>query len=91
MYLIQSFQRFVLSCQKRFVDFAIEIAMRRGEIARTSGGQRVDGGLLIEDDKTGKTIVIPLSNRAVEIFNKYPKGFDRQPDSITQEFNRAKE
>lgn len=72
------------------VDFAIETAMRRGEIARTGGDQRVAGGLLIEDDKTGKTTIIPLSTRANEILDKYPVGFGLRPDSITQAFNRAR-
>ena len=69
--------------------FALETAMRRGEIAKTGGNKRVEGGLLIEDDKTGKTSVIPLSSKANEILDKYPDGFGRKPDSITQAFNRA--
>jgi len=73
------------------VAFAIETAMRRGEIARTAGCQRVEDGLLIADDKTGKTTVVPLSTRAHEILDKYPEGFGRRPDSITQAFNRARD
>lgn len=71
------------------VTFALETAMRRGEIARTGGKQRVRGGLLIKDDKTGKTTVIPISVVANEILDKYPGGFGMKPDSITQAFNRA--
>jgi integrase len=71
--------------------FALETAMRRGEIAITGGKNRVEGGLLIEDDKTGKTTIIPLSSRAHEILDKYPNGFGRKPDSITQAFNRARD
>lgn len=69
---------------------ALETGMRRGELAKTGGNKRVDGGLLIDDDKTGLTSVIPLSTVADAILEKYPNGFGRKPDSITQAFNRAK-
>lgn len=71
--------------------FALETAMRRGEIAKTGGNKRMENGLLIEDDKTGKTTVIPISRKAEKILDKYPDGFGRKPDSITQAFNRARD
>lgn len=70
--------------------FAIETAMRRSEISRIDATGRSDGGLRITDDKAGRTTIIPLSPIAEEILNRYPNGFGREPDSITQAFNRAK-
>lgn len=72
------------------VVFAIETAMRRGEIARIDHTGRAEGSLLISDDKTGKTVRIPLSPVAEDILDRYPGGFNIRPDSITQAFNRAR-
>lgn len=75
------------------VCFALETAMRRGELARMKWGHIKGQSLLIQDDKTGKTTTIPLSTRALAILEAVEgdKGpvFNLRPDSITQAFDRA--
>lgn len=77
------------------VCFALETAMRRGEIARMRWEHVSGSTVLIEDDKTGKTTKIPLSSRAIKLLG-IVKGdeeegpvFNMRPDSITQAFDRA--
>jgi len=77
------------------VEFALETAMRRGELANLKWGD-IDGNrLTIVEDKTGKTTTIPLSTKAVAILDQIGRGnsedlvFGRRADSITQAFNRA--
>jgi integrase len=67
----------------------VESAMRRGDLVKFRGPDLRAGGLLITDDKTDKTTVIPLSVRAREILKRYPDGFGLRPGSISQCFNRV--
>lgn len=71
---------------RRVVSFAIETAMRRGEICKVKPEDVAGNTLLITDDKTSKTTVIPLSKLALRMIED---GFPIQPDSITHAFNRA--
>ena len=80
------------------VEFAVETAMRRGEIAKMKREHRIEPGLLsIPETKTDKPRTIPLSDRAKEILSSLPVRLDGfvwgvKPDSITQAFERmAKE
>lgn len=75
---------------RRLVRFAIETAMRRGEIAKLRPEHLRHDGLRIEDDKGGKTVTIPISSKARRIVEGLPTGgFCLRPDSITQAFDRA--
>ena len=72
--------------------FAIETAMRRGEIASAKPEHRAGDVLTIPDTKTGVSRTIPLSARAIAILDKREEGdtyFGMKPDSISQAFNRA--
>lgn len=76
--------------------FAIETAMRRGEIVGMlwSHIDLVKRTLCIPYTKTDIARTIPLSNNAVSILKKLPrridnKVFNLKPDSITQAFERA--
>lgn len=72
------------------IRLAIETAMRRGELAKLKPAHLRHDGLLIEDDKTGKTTIIPISSKARRIIERLPaEGFGIRPDSITQAFDRA--
>lgn len=75
------------------VCFALETAMRRGEIAKMRWEHVKGNALLIPDDKTGKSATIPLSLAAVCLLNgldgKTGSVFSLKPDSITQAFDRA--
>ena len=83
------------------VGFALETALRRGELAKLTWRDIQDDRLTIRDDKTGKTTTIPLSATAVGILDgikparvdkdkdKDTSVFNREADSITQAFNRA--
>lgn len=71
---------------RRVVSFAIETAMRRSEICRVHPGDINGNTLLITDDKTSKTTIIPLSKRALSLIGD---GFPIRPDSVTQAFDRA--
>lgn len=76
--------------------FALETAMRRGEIAKSKWShlkqsQRV---LLIPETKTGVPRSIPLSNKAMLILQSIPRVsndniFNLRSDSISQAFERA--
>ena len=76
--------------------FAIETAMRRGEIYKAQWNhldlsKRI---LKIPQTKTGVPRTIPLSSKAIEILRSLPNGnnesiFGLQSDSITQAFERA--
>ena len=76
--------------------FALETAMRRGEIAKAKWihlqlPQRV---LLIPETKTGVPRSIPLSNKAILILQSIPRLsndniFQLRSDSISQAFERA--
>ncbi|WP_435310672.1 site-specific integrase [Primorskyibacter sedentarius] len=77
------------------VCFALETAMRRGELAKMRWEHIKGHSLLIPDDKTGKSANIPLSSAAVKLLEGLPGEHDTgpvfglQPDSITQAFDRA--
>ncbi len=76
--------------------FAIETAMRRGEICKAQWShldlsKRI---LKIPQTKTGVPRTIPLSSKAIEVLLALPNEsnsyiFNIQPDSITQAFERA--
>jgi integrase len=78
------------------VTFAIETAMRRGEIANMSWEDvnRKKRLLHIPKTKTDTPRIIPLSTTAVSILKLLPRRIDGyvfglRPDSMTQAFNRA--
>jgi integrase len=76
------------------VCFALETAMRRGELAKMRWEHIKGHSLLIPDDKTGKSATIPLSSAAVHILKSIDGDrdglvFGIKPDSITQAFDRA--
>lgn len=76
------------------VCFALETAMRRGELAKMKWEHIKGKSLLIPDDKTGKSATIPLSSAADKLLAGIKgegKGsvFGLRPDSITQAFDRA--
>lgn len=77
------------------VCFALETAMRRGELAKMRWEHVKAYLLLIPDDKTGKSSSIPLSSTAAKLLQSLPGDhkaglvFGLQPDSITQAFDRA--
>lgn len=78
------------------VVFALETAMRRGEIASMEWSQvELSSRLLrIPKTKTDTPRTIPLSTRAAATLNRLPKRLDGrvwgiQPDSISQAFDRA--
>ncbi len=77
---------------KPIIDFALETAMRRGEILNAKR-EHVHGQFLrIPETKTDKPRTIPLSKKALQILKKAPKQgflFVLRPDSVTQGFNRA--
>ncbi len=77
------------------VEFAIETAMRRGEIAAMKW-EHLDQKrtLIIPETKTGEPRRIPLSSRAVDVLKSLPRWidgyvFEMRKDSITQAFDRA--
>ena len=77
------------------VEFAVETAMRRGEIANAHW-EHVDlkkRTLFIPKTKTDEARTIPLSSRAIAILKVRTREegmiFQMRPDSITQAFERA--
>lgn len=84
------------STLSNIVLFALETAMRRGEIAKAKwehldSPQRV---LLIPETKTGVPRSIPLSNKAMLVIESIPRRsngyiFNLRPDSISQAFERS--
>lgn len=80
----------------RIVLFALETALRRGEIANAkwSDLDLTECVLRVPETKTGEPRTIPLSRKAIEVLEsiKSTKSeyiFDMQADSITQAFDRA--
>lgn len=71
------------------ITLLVESAMRRGELVKYRGDHLRADGLLIADDKMGKTTVIPLSSKARAILERYPNGFGLKGDSISDCFRRA--
>jgi len=75
------------------VCFALETAMRRGELSKMRWEHLNGDALLIPDDKTGKSSSIPLSLAAIGLLRgldgKTGSVFSLKPDSITQAFDRA--
>ena len=78
------------------ISFALETAMRRGEIAKAKHSHLnlLQRTLLVPETKTGVPRYIPLSNMALSILNSLPISdnqniFNLTPDSITQAFERA--
>lgn len=77
----------------KIVEFAVETAMRRGEIVNMQRKDRKGDTLHIPKTKTGVARTIPLSPRAVEILESLPARIDGsvwgvKPDSISQAFGR---
>ena len=78
------------------VQFALETAMRRSEIAGMTW-DRVDlkkKTVSLHDTKNGEKRIVPLSPEAVRILSGIPRRLDgevwgMEPDSITQAFIRA--
>ena len=78
------------------IRFAMETAMRRGEIA-TMLWRHVDMRacvLLVPDSKTGDPRRVPLSSRALAVLDALPRRMDGEvwgvrADSITQAFDRV--
>ena len=78
------------------ITWAIETAMRRGEIAamRWEHLDRTDKVLLIPETKNGTPREIPLSTAALAVLDVLPRRLDGQvwsmrPDSISQAFERV--
>lgn len=76
------------------VAFALETAMRRGELAKMRWEHIKGQSLLIPDDKTSKSATIPLSSIAIDVLEYLDGGppgttFNLRSDSITRAFNRA--
>lgn len=72
------------------VGFALETAMRRGEIAAIKPEhRRSPDTLYIPDTKTGVARTIALTPRAAEILDLVGGSFGLKADSITQLFKRA--
>ena len=78
------------------VPWAIETAMRRGEIAtmRWEHADRKARVLLIPETKTGTPRHVPLSSRALRVLDDLPRRLDgavwsMRPDSISQAFERV--
>lgn len=78
------------------IPFALETAMRRGEIAemRWEHVNLNDSILLIPETKTGFSRTVPLSPKACQVLRKLPRRLDGgvfgvEPQSITQAFERA--
>jgi len=76
------------------IEFAVETAMRRGELARMTLSDVNGNALFVRETKTDRPRVVPLSSRAVEIINGVDCDSDDEPlwgmkpDSITQAFER---
>ena len=78
------------------ITWAIETAMRRGEIAamRWEHLDRKAHTLLIPETKTGAPRRVPLSTRALAVLDTLPRRIDgrvwnMRPDSISQAFERV--
>jgi integrase len=78
------------------ITWAIETAMRRGEIAamRWEHLDRQARVLLIPETKTGTPREVPLSTRALAVLDALPRRIDgkvwsMRPDSISQAFERV--
>ena len=91
--ILMSSESHVLSS---IVLFALETAMRRGEIAKAKWShlQLSQRLLIVPETKTGVPRTIPLSNSAMVIIQSLAKIdnqtiFKLRPDSITQAFERA--
>lgn len=70
--------------------FALETAMRRGEICNLRTDQITGRVARLPKTKNGKRRDVPLSKRALEILQLVgPDLFQMRPDSVTQAFNRA--
>lgn len=70
--------------------FAIETAMRAGEICALEPADVVGRVARVRDSKTGEGRDVPLSPRAQEIWKLVPKGFDITPKSLDAMFRVAK-
>ena len=75
----------------RFViRLAVETGLRRGEIVRLRPSDLSERGLLVSDDKAGKTSTIPVTGKARRLIAGMPAtGVGVRADSITQAFERA--
>lgn len=78
------------------ITWAIETAMRRGEIAamRWEHLDRTARVLLIPETKTGTPRRVPLSTKALAVLDELPRRIDgrvwgMRPDSISQAFERV--
>lgn len=72
--------------------WALESAMRRGEIASMRPSHRVDGSLKIPETKTGRPRAIPVTRHMARVWEQLPwgkSGLCMKADSITQAFDRA--
>ena len=81
---------------QHLIPWAIETAMRRGEIAamRWEHVDRKARVLLIPETKTGTPRRVPLSSRALQVLDALPRKIDgsvwsMRPDSISQAFERV--
>ena len=81
---------------QHLIPWAIETAMRRGEIAamRWEHLDRKARVLLIPETKTGTPRRVPLSSKALQVLDTLPRQIDgsvwsMRPDSISQAFKRV--
>lgn len=71
------------------VEFALETAMRRGEIANATAAHLSGDTLYIPETKTDKPRTIPLTRRAKEILEANPTGFGYAARSLSKMFLEA--
>ena len=73
----------------KMILFAIETAMRRGELANMQPEHRRGNILLIPATKTDRPRQVPLTERAAALFDEVGGKWGMKPDSISQAFNRT--
>ncbi|RSZ59999.1 site-specific integrase [Massilia atriviolacea] len=70
--------------------FALETAMRAGEICKLGAGDVSGRVATVRDTKNGDTRHVPLSPRAVELWGMCPKGFGVTPELLDANFRKAR-
>jgi len=71
--------------------FAIETAMRAGEIASIRPESVNEKTVFLKDTKNGTSRLVPLSSRAREILQMVGNNFNLSPDQISSLFRKARD
>ena len=71
--------------------FALETAMRAGEIVILRRGDIYDNHVKVRDSKNGQPRDVPLSKKAQEILAKYPDGFGLTSRQLDVLFRKARD